>query len=151
MNQILCFRFATPEDTSRLALIAFNAYQHYVPLMKRKPAPMLADYAEHVESDICFVASVNKLIVAFAVLVEKVDGWWLEIIATDPAQQNKGAGAELLANCEKFLRAEGVSYYQLYTNEVMSGPYDWYIRSGFVETRRGTQDGFARIFMRKEL
>ena len=112
---------------------------------------MLADYAEHVESDICFVASVNKLIVAFAVLVEKVDGWWLEIIATDPEQQSKGAGAELLAHCEKFLRAKGVLSYQLYTNEVMRGPYDWYIRSGFVETRRAIQDGFARIFMTKIL
>ena len=68
---------------------------------------MLADYAEHVESDICFVASVNKLIVAFAVLVEKVDGWWLEIIATDPAQQNKGQGLNSLLIVRSFCGLRG--------------------------------------------
>ena len=151
MEKIFTLRPAIPQDAPILTRIASGAYSPYIPLMGREPAPMGADYASHIAQDICFVAVSDKQLVAFAVLISKADGWWLETIATAPDHQGKGAGAALLAHCKQFLRAEGVSSYQLYTNEVMSGPYDWYLRSGFVETRRGTEDGFARIFMRKTL
>ena len=144
-------RRAIPQDASVLTRIAGEAYSTYIPLMDREPAPMGADYAAHIAEDTCFVAMSDEQLIGFAVLISKADGWWLETIATAPDHQCKGAGAALLAHAEAFLRAEGVSSYQLYTNEVMSGPYDWYLRSGFVETRRGIQDGFARIFMRKKL
>ena len=144
-------RLAIPQDASVLTRIAAGAYSPYVPLMGREPAPMGADYAAHIAQDICFVVMSDEQLVGFAVLISKADGWWLETIATAPDHQGKGAGAALLAHAEAFLRAEGVSSYQLYTNEVMSGPYGWYLRSGFVESRRGTEDGFARIFMTKEL
>lgn len=144
-------RPAIPQDAPHLARIAGEAYSPYIPLMGREPAPMGADYAAHIAQDTCFVVMSDEQLVGFAVLISKADGWWLETIATAPDHQGKGAGAALLAYAEAFLRAEGLSSYQLYTNEVMSGPYDWYSRSGFVETRRAIQDGFARIFMRKEL
>ena len=144
-------RPANPQDTPHLTRIAGEAYRQYIPLMGREPAPMGADYASHIADDTCFVATSGEQVAAFAVLMNKADGWWLETIATDPAQQGRGAGAALLARCEQFLQAEGASSCQLYTNEVMSGPYSWYLRSGFVETRRATQDGFARIFMTKIL
>ena len=151
MEKIFTLRRASPQDAPQLARIAGEAYSPYIPLMGREPAPMGADYAGHIADDICFVAMLDEQLAAFAVLIQKPDGWWLETIATDPAFQGGGAGAALLARCERFLRAEGASSYQLYTNEVMSGPYGWYLRCGFVETRRGTQDGFARIFMAKDL
>ena len=151
MEKIFTLRSASPQDIPVLTRIAGEAYSPYIPLMGREPAPMGADYASHIAQDTCFVAVSDEQVIAFAVLISKADGWWLETIATDPAYQGGGAGAALLAHGERFLRAEGAPSYQLYTNEVMSGPYDWYLRSGFVETRRGTQDGFARIFMRKTL
>lgn len=144
-------RRASPQDTPHLIRIAGEAYSPYIALMGRAPAPVGADYAGHIAQDICFVAGLNEQVIAFAVLMNRSDGWWLETIATDPACQGKGAGAALMARCERFLQDVGASSYQLYTNEVMTGPYDWYIRQGFVETRRATQDGFARIFMTKSL
>jgi len=142
-------RAAIPQDAALLTRIAREAYRPYIPLMGREPAPMGADYAAHIAQDICFVAVSDEQIIAFAVLMNRSDGWWLETIATDPAQQGRGAGTALMAHAEGVLADRGASSYQLYTNEVMSGPYSWYIRQGFVETRRATQDGFARIFMTK--
>ena len=149
--QPFTLRAAAPQDAPILTRIAGEAYRQYIALMGREPAPMGADYAAHIADDTCFVAVLSEQLAAFAVLMQKPDGWWLETIATDPAQQGRGAGAALLARCERFLQAEGAPSFQLYTNEVMSGPYSWYLRSGFVETRRATQDGFARIFMTKIL
>ena len=144
-------RRAVSQDAVILSRIARAAYAPYVRLIGREPAPMVADYAAHIADDICFVAIAGEQVIGFAVLIKKADGWWLETIATDPAHQGQGAGAALMACCEQFLADAGAAICQLYTNEVMSAPYGWYIRLGFDENYRAQQDGFARIFMRKQL
>jgi hypothetical protein len=41
--------------------------------------------------------------------------------------------------------------YQLYTNVKMVRNMRWYERLGFIETRRGVEKGFARVYCRKTL
>jgi ribosomal protein S18 acetylase RimI-like enzyme len=41
--------------------------------------------------------------------------------------------------------------YQLYTNVKMARNIGWYERLGFVETRRGVENGFERVYFRKAL
>jgi len=143
-------RMAVPAETGAMAAIARRAYAPYVRLMGREPAPMGADYAAHIAQDTCFVAEDEAELIGFVVLMQKPDGWWLETIATDPVYQRAGAGAALMARCEQFLSPRTERLF-LYTNEVMAAPYAWYIRQGFGETHRATENGFARIFMMKRL
>ncbi len=151
----LTIRAAVLAEAGALAAIARRAYAPYVRLMGQEPAPMGADYAAHIANDTCFIAEMSGAeaggkLAGFAVLMQKPDGWWLETIATDPAHQRGGAGAALMARCEQFLKPRTDRWF-LYTNEVMAAPYAWYIRQGFGETHRATENGFARIFMMKRL
>ena len=39
----------------------------------------------------------------------------------------------------------------LYTNAKMTRNLDWYVKLGFVETRRIREDGFDRVYFEKTL
>ena len=72
-------------------------------LMGRLPSPIGAYCTAHIARDIYFVAEAEFQIIAFAGLTEKVDGWWLETISVNPAQQRRGAGLALITMREHFL------------------------------------------------
>lgn len=124
--------------------------------MGREPAPMLADYQNHLAHDDVLVAEdaasagVPGAVTGFAVIVRRAHEYWLENIAVDPAHQGRGLGAALLAAVEARL-APKATYYRLYTNAVMEKNILWYPRLGFTETHRGEEDGYNRVYFKKDL
>ena len=111
---------------------------------------MLADYAAHLDRDTVYVALDGEILIGYAIIISKKDGWWLENIAVDPAHAGKGVGTALIARLEGDL-ARQTDYYQLYTNRLMLRNIDWYLRLGFIETGRRLEDGYERVFFRKTL
>lgn len=145
-------RQATTDDLSSLRAIAADAYAQYVGLIGRKPAPMVADFDHHIRHDIVFVAvmSPNESVVGYVVLMEKADGVWLENVAVSTAHNGQGIGTGLMRHVEVYLSGRAASY-QLYTNVKMTRNIGWYERLGFVETGRGVENGFERVYFRKPL
>ena len=133
-----------------LSALANAAYQEYVAVMGKKPAPMEADYAMHLTKDEVFVALDVDVLIGFAILMTKPDGYWLETIAVDKAYRGQGIGGRLIEAVEAYL-APIANTYQLYTNEKMTKAQSWYITLGFVETDQRHEAGFARIYYRKSL
>ena len=60
-------------------------------------------------------------------------------------------GGRLLRLAEEQARARGLRQVRLYTNEAMTENLAYYLRRGYSETHRATQDGFRRIFFTKPL
>ena len=145
-------RQATERDVSALRAIATDAYAQYLEAIGRKPTPMLADFDHHLQSDVIFVAMIQPRnhVVGYAVLIEKTDGFWLENIAVATASGGRGIGTGLIAHVETYLFGRTDSY-QLYTNVKMVRNIGWYERLGFVETGRGVENGFERVYFRKPL
>ena len=50
---------------------------------------------------------------------------------------------------EEQAQARGIGELRLYTHRLMTENRTWYVRLGYEETGRETQDGFDRIFFRK--
>jgi ribosomal protein S18 acetylase RimI-like enzyme len=146
----ISIRSGLGQDQPQLERIAAEAYQQYIPVMGKKPAPMLADYAAHLDRDTVYVALDGEILIGYAIIISKKDGWWLENIAVDPAHAGKGVGTALIARLEGDL-ARQTDYYQLYTNRLMLRNIDWYLRLGFIETGRRLEDGYERVFFRKTL
>lgn len=146
----LRIRLGLKEDQPDLERIAAEAYRQYIPVMGKKPAPMLADYASHLAHDTVYVAKVGKATIGYAITISKSNGWWLENIAVDPDHAGQGVGATLIAHLEDDL-ARQTSHYQLYTNRLMLRKIDWYLKLGFEETGRRLKDGYERVFFRKRL
>ena len=133
-----------------LSFIAKEAYSHYVNEIGRAPAPMVADYEQHLREDIIFTVKISQKVVGFAIIQQKDDGYWLETIAVLPDYSGQGIGSRLIHQIEAYL-CPLATHYQLYTNEVMRDAQNWYVKLGFQETDRRMCDGFQRIYYRKKL
>ncbi len=148
---MLTVRLAAPADVERLRQLAKAAFAPYVARIGRQPGPVTADYAGAVERGEAWVAEQAGVVVGLLVLVPQPDHLLLDIIAVDPAAQARGVGARLLALSEEQAAALGRPEIRLCTNVAMTENLAYYPRHGYVETHRGHQDGYDRVFFRKRL
>jgi ribosomal protein S18 acetylase RimI-like enzyme len=144
-------RRASPADVPALYLVIHQAYLLYVPRIGRMPAPMTADYTAAVRSGQAWVAVADREVVGLTVLIACQGYLLIENIAVLPSAQRRGIGAQLLALAEDEARAHGLGEIRLYTNEGMTENLAYYPRHGYVETHRAEEDGFRRVFFRKQL
>jgi ribosomal protein S18 acetylase RimI-like enzyme len=98
-----------------------------------------------------WVAQREDELVGLLVLVDRPDHVLLENVAVIPSAQGSGVGARLLAHAEAHAAAAGCAEVRLYTNVAMTENLAYYPRHGYVETHRGVQDGFHRVYFSKSL
>lgn len=149
---MITIRPAVEADVPVLRQIAVAAYEQYVPLIGRAPAPMTADYAAAVQAGRAWVAAgADGAALGLIVLIPQPGFLLLENVAATPAAQGRGTGACLLAFAEEQARALRLAGIRLYTNEAMTANLAYYPRHGYTETHRAQEDGFRRVFFRKQL
>ena len=84
-------------------------------------------------------------------LLEKPDHLLLDNIAVDPRRQRQGLARQLVAFAESEARRRGHAELRLYTHVRMVENIALYRHLGFVETGRGHDVGYDRVFMSKAL
>ena len=72
-------------------------------------------------------------------------------MAVDPARRGQGIGGALIAFVEAEARRAGLVAVELYTNGMMRENLEMYPALGYRETGRRTEDGFERVYFRKEV
>jgi ribosomal protein S18 acetylase RimI-like enzyme len=144
-------RPARPADLPAIERIVRDAYSPYITRMGQTPGPMRDDYAARIAAGTAWVLEQAGALAGVVVLLEAPDHLLLDNVAVDPARQGTGVGRRLIAFAEAEARRRGRSEIRLYTHVTMVENQALYARLGFVETGRGEQAGFARVFMRKRL
>lgn len=144
-------RPAVAADAPALRAMVESAYAVYVPRIGLRPAPMDADYDDLVARGLVTVAEADGQLAGALVLVPASDHLLIENVAVDPSHQGEGIGAALMDLAEERARAAGIGELRLYTHRLMTENRAWYTRLGYEETGRETQDGFHRVFFRKQL
>ena len=134
-----------------MSRIAKAAYHVYIERLGRPPAPMIADFAQHIDRDRVIVAERDYEVLGYAILIADEKRALLDNIAVDPAGQRSGVGRSLIERIEQEALALGHRSLELYTNVVMTENVRWYERQGFAETKRVMERGFHRIYMAKDL
>jgi len=135
-----------------MAAIAEQAYAAYLDRMDgQRPAPMDEDYAALVGDAEAWVAEADGEVVGFLILVPGSESMLLDGVAIRPSHQGRGLGGRLLTLAEERARAAGHTRISLYTNEAMVENQRLYERTGYVETHRARDHGFARVFYEKPL
>lgn len=129
--------------------LAAAAYEPYTERIGRPPAPVGADYADLIARGTTWVAEHDGRIVGFVVLVRRPDHLLLDNVAVAPEAQGLGIGSRLLRLAEEAAARSGLGEIRLLTNEAMTENLGYYARKGYVETGRGVQDGYRRVFFRK--
>ena len=145
-------RLANPDDRHVVEEIVTAAYVHYVERIGKPPGPMLDDYVALIAAGAVSVLPEDSgIIVAIAVLLPKPDHLLLDNVAVRPSRQGRGFGRRLIDFAEEEARRLGFAELRLYTHEKMTENIALYTRLGFVETGRGQEAGYDRVFMTKRL
>jgi ribosomal protein S18 acetylase RimI-like enzyme len=144
-------RQANPSDEAAIRNCAEQAYRRYVPVIGRKPAPMVADFAVQIDAGHVHVASDGDTFQGFIVFFPKGDHILLENVAVLPSAAGRGIGRSLIGFCEEEARRRGFATVRLYTNEKMVENLSFYPRLGYAEVARRTEDGFNRVYFEKRV
>lgn len=144
-------RAATAADAPKVAQIVEDAYRRYIPRMGRPPGPMLDDYRARISEGVVWVIEEGTTIVGVLVLQPKSDHLLLDNIAVSPSRQGLGFGRRLLVFAEAEALRQGYREIRLYTHETMTENQRLYAVIGYKETGCGTEAGYERVFMRKQL
>ena len=144
-------RAATAADITAITEIVDQAYRHYVDRMGKPPGPMLDDYAARVLEGAVSVLEEGTAIVGIIVLLPRTSYLLLDNVAVSPARQGSGLGRRLLAFAEAEALRRGYHEIRLYTHRTMVENLRLYASIGYEETGRGTEAGYDRVFMRKQL
>ncbi len=144
-------RRAQSADAAEMKACVKAAYRHYIARMGKPPGPMLDDYSEMVEQHQAFVAEESGRVIGILVLILKNDGILMDNVAVLPKYKGKGLGHQLIQFAETQAFEQGFKNLYIYTHELMTENIEMYKRLGYVETKRCTEKGYRRVYMRKRL
>lgn len=147
----ITLRPAIDKDAGFAAVCVSAAYAPWIPLIGRKPGPMLADYHAVIAEDQVLIAEREGQPVGLLVTRQTDEGFLLDNIAVLPECAGQGIGRTLLQRAEEDAARQGYRSLYLYTNERMTGNIELYAKNGYREYERRQEDGFRRVYMRKTL
>jgi GNAT superfamily N-acetyltransferase len=143
-------RSARYEDNTVVEAVVRAAYAIYVEHIGKPPGPMFDDYAALIAAGAVSVFDDGE-VRAILVLQPQTDYLLLDNIAVRPDSQKMGLGRQLISFAETEARRLGFGEIRLYTHQKMVENIAPYMRLGFIETGRGHENGYDRVFMAKRL
>ncbi|ROW10098.1 hypothetical protein VMCG_02098 [Cytospora schulzeri] len=144
-------------DSDAIKQMVISAYAKYVPRMGgQEPAPMTEDYQAIITSQSQDVSVLRRRIdgdAVGAVLLSDPGEGFIKVnnIVVGPSAQGRGYGRLLMNYAEDVARERGRTALVLFTNETMTENITLYAKMGFVETGRREEDGYRRVYFRKDL
>lgn len=111
---------------------------------------MLADYDAAIGAGEAWVLEEDGGLAGVLVARPGEDHLFVETVAVQPERQGGGLGRRLMTFAEDEALRLGLDEVRLYTNEKMRENFSFYGGLGFEETGRRTEDGYRRVFMRKQ-
>jgi ribosomal protein S18 acetylase RimI-like enzyme len=144
-------RPGTPADAQRLTELVQAAYGHYVERLDGPPRPMTDDYNEVVRAQPVTVAERGDQVIGLIVLGIDDEGFFIDNVAVDPADQGGGVGRALLEHAEAEARRAGFDSIYLYTHEKLVENLALYSRIGYVEYDRRQHGEATLVYLRKSL
>ena len=150
-------RRATAGDVARIVAIARAAYIKYAPRIGREPPPMLADFPAEIAAGHVVVLEMSGTVEGYLISWPKIDAYFVDNIAVDPAHQGLGLGRQLMEYAVREAKRHNLSAIRLCTNVTMTENLAIYARMGFVETHRvletqfNIETGLPRVYMCRTL
>ncbi|WP_339644057.1 GNAT family N-acetyltransferase [Jannaschia helgolandensis] len=145
-------RKASVSDAPAIRDCTNQAYARYIPVIGRKPAPMVADFKAQIAAGSVYVATgADGDFQGFIVFFPEDQHILLENVAVLPSVAGQGIGKTLIHFCEDEGRRRGFEIVRLYTNEKMTENLLIYPRLGYDKVARRTEEGFHRIYYEKRL
>ena len=150
----VCMNKATTEDVPNIREMVDKAYSKYIDRIGKPPAPMTEDYYSEIKENSVFVLKESDgSLIGLIVVTYKSESGKMEIknLVVDPKAQGHGYGRALMNYAESIALSHNIHDLELYTNVKMHENIPLYVKMGFSEVERRIEDGFERVYFRKEL
>ena len=135
-------RKATPNDLIEIEACVKESFEEYIPLIRKKPAPMLKNYKEIIEKNISGVV----------VIFDTIENYmWLDTLSVFKKYQGQGIGKQLIIFTEDFIREKKKVECRLRTNIKFENTVAIYRHLNYIEYQRILEDGYDRIYFKKIL
>ncbi len=144
-------RPANPADAEAVTYCIKAAFTPYIERIGKPPAPMLADFPRIIAAGWVWVAEIDEQVLGVLVQYETEAGFYIDTVAVSPARQGTGVGRALLLFAEGEAKRRGFRSIYLCTNVKMTENQVLYPKIGYVEYERKMDQGYDRIFYRKQL
>jgi GNAT superfamily N-acetyltransferase len=138
-------------DAEAVASCVKAAFSPYIERIGKPPAPMLADFPEIIAAGKVWVAEIAGRVVGVLVQYETEAGFYIDTVAAIPELKGTGIGRALLLFAESEATRRGYQSLYLCTNIKMTENQLFYPKIGYVEYERKMDQGYDRIFYRKQL
>jgi ribosomal protein S18 acetylase RimI-like enzyme len=150
-HQRVVIRRGLPTDLDTVVAITDAAYTHYIPLLGRKPRPMLTDYRPLIAANEVWLLELESQPIGVLVLTHNPDHLLIYNVAVSPHYQKRGFGRQLLDWGEQQAKHDGYKTIRLYTNLLMVENIALYKRLGYVEGEHEPLMGSTVVHMAKRL
>lgn len=148
MEGAVNIRRAAARDVALVQDCATQAYAQYVQAIGRKPAPMVQDFAwSQVQGHLW----VTDPFMGYVSTYRTGDAMHLEGVAVMRAYLGQGIGKALIQHCEEVAQELGLCGVELYTNIHMIANQTLYPALGYQEVDRRRENGFDRVYYRKQI
>ncbi|EHK26066.1 uncharacterized protein TRIVIDRAFT_35351 [Trichoderma virens Gv29-8] len=154
----LSIRRAKTEDVPSIQAMVNASYSKYIERIGKPPAPMVADYNELLNTSDIYIletTSDDKIVKIVGSIILRIDGEADAVkvnnLVVEPAAQGRGYGRVLMDFAEDVAKEKGIGSMALFTNVKMYENIGLYAKFGYVETGRKSEDGYERVYFRKEL
>ncbi len=144
-------RSAVAGEAEAVAECVRLAFFPYIERIGKPPAPMLADFPEIIRDGKVWVAMIGEKVGGVLVQYETEGGFYVDTVAVNPSLQGTGIGRALLVFAEGQALQSGFHSIYLCTNVKMTENQVFYPKIGYVEYERKFDQGYERIFYRKQL
>ena len=144
-------RPALPSEAVAVANCVKAAFTRYIERIGKPPAPMLLDFPDVIAQGNVWVAEVAGQVGGVLVQYETEAGFYIDTVAVLPELQGTGVGRALLLFAESEAVRRGYCSIYLCTNIKMTENQAFYPKIGYVEYERKHDQGYDRIFYRKQL
>jgi GNAT superfamily N-acetyltransferase len=144
-------RPANLNDADAVASCVRAAFTPYIERIGKPPAPMLADFPELIADGKVWVAEMIGRVAGVLVQYETEAGFYIDTVAALPELQGTGVGRVLLLFAESEATRRGYRSIYLCTNIKMTENQVFYPKIGYIEYERKLDQGYDRIFYRKQL
>lgn len=144
-------RPANLNDADAVASCVRAAFTPYIERIGKPPAPMLADFPELIADGKVWVAEMIGQVAGVLVQYETEAGFYIDTVAALPELQGTGVGRVLLLFAESEATWRGYRSIYLCTNIKMTENQVFYPKIGYIEYERKLDQGYNRIFYRKQL
>jgi ribosomal protein S18 acetylase RimI-like enzyme len=135
LSALAALRRATVSDLAAVTAFQHAAYDQNRALLGVEPLPLLADYADIIDSYETWLLERDGQLDGVLILEARPDDLLIWSIATAPLAQKRGVGRTLLAATEERARMLGRAVIRLYTGEPLTGNIAWYQRHGYTVER----------------